>query len=951
MMMMMVMMMATTTEGAETGSESFRQSYNDELLSRTARTYCDSTTSQSFLDRDQPHLPYFVLVLGIEGSRHHMMESIFNSIREIAGAENDWFSTYRPTMWFHPSLEKEKGYENGQRTVAYLDDFLIEQMLEEEEQARVDSGHKTPQKFLYDSQHSFPTGENPREVLQRPDPLHLLKYHGKLFNLRFIALHRNPAEALRSLLDRKYAYDWEAVARYMEDGLIFLDSLLGALPCSSFFLLNSDQMTQKAVGVLADELVVHFPNLKMVAKDLAEKLNQKVRFDENHASSEATAPATTKTTTTTTTATTTTTRTKAKTTTDVNNNKGRTLLEVSGATQEVNGGTAVKFESEKMKRFCTTPGSNCGMINFFFTYRAHLWPRLSYFEARIIVSPRDLERNLKNSSVALKDGAVTPTPWRARGYMVKSKAQYSIHWKDHVGLTPSLIQCPAVDPYATAAMASNFLFLKFIQLRSQNKYNEIAHAAPMMKENHRCPHSSLFENSNATKRVTTIPTIFEPNAFAIEAESEIFSGDIILILQEFLHRERNDIARTFLRKRNSIYYRPSMEGPIIIHIMRFVLNYYSILLDKLSCEPSTGLMALLPDVIEKRVTVLRRFHSVTSRETSPNSRCQLSWDILRAIDPLLTASLHSLAFRMHSISVVGLGLPLFGHYSSFPYFSLCNHHADVASHRVKTLFLPVISVEVDVEDIFCQTMLPFIHQDCTDFVINPDPTQRKDIDSSTILLLSASARPSNKPDLRKNSITIGNDYIPITPQSHVFASRPIFTNSAKSKLGDILVWIPNMILLLKPHSSVPRSSPSLNCVFLLHLMDTTSSPPPLPCLFTPFPDLSSTSKPPPASIFSVFFLVNCDAIYFALNSRTIPIIIMEEFDSTSAEALLCREEIIRLQGIDAPIFPVLDFSEAHVKMLSMLDDPETLQKTLDSIELWIEGVAVAFSSAIVNNYE
>eukprot|EP00035_Acanthoeca_spectabilis_P024045 m.452087 g.452087 ORF g.452087 m.452087 type:complete len:372 (-) comp20265_c0_seq1:270-1385(-) len=175
-------------------------------------------------------LPKFVFVAGVEGSGHHALKGVWQSLRK---------SGLKLELVVYDQLFHSLGIENhaSYHYSSILQNTHIEHMRPVFEKAAAEG------KIVIDAQNSYPMGKG-AGALAHPDLLKLAALDGVLYDLHVIVLFRTPVDAVLSAVRRfqnndEYLYkNEEYQARMVTESLATINNALPQLPCGKTMVIE-----------------------------------------------------------------------------------------------------------------------------------------------------------------------------------------------------------------------------------------------------------------------------------------------------------------------------------------------------------------------------------------------------------------------------------------------------------------------------------------------------------------------------------------------------------------------------------------------------------------------------------------------------------------------------------------------------------------------------------------
>lgn len=175
-------------------------------------------------------LPIFLFVAGVEGSGHHALVSVWDAMRQH-GVELDVIVFDQK---FHSlGVENHASYHYAS--------IVLERHFEAMKPVFEDARKRHA--IVVDAQNSYPMGQYAGS-LAHPDLLFLQEFDGVLYDLRVIALYRNPTDAVISAVRRfrdagEAAYKTpEFQARMVSESLVNINNNLSHLRCGKWMMMK-----------------------------------------------------------------------------------------------------------------------------------------------------------------------------------------------------------------------------------------------------------------------------------------------------------------------------------------------------------------------------------------------------------------------------------------------------------------------------------------------------------------------------------------------------------------------------------------------------------------------------------------------------------------------------------------------------------------------------------------
>ena len=241
-------------------------------------------------------LPMLVFVVGIEGSGHHMISSLFNRLSSFAldNRFKPWQHIYDPppevTTLYYSIIEKElyeRRYGFGNLTKL------------------MDKAKQTKKSAFMIYASSFPMGlHSGTYATARPDLIDLKDFECKLYRIKFLVTRRHPLAAVMSAVrrfgSRVTQYDefkripndtreglnesvlpYTVTARIAEDNLIYIDQQVRQLGCHQVHFIDYDKVVnvatrEKSLRQLATFLDLTLPQRKTLLSIKLAKSSTKV---------------------------------------------------------------------------------------------------------------------------------------------------------------------------------------------------------------------------------------------------------------------------------------------------------------------------------------------------------------------------------------------------------------------------------------------------------------------------------------------------------------------------------------------------------------------------------------------------------------------------------------------------------------------------------------------------
>jgi hypothetical protein len=190
--------------------------------------YCRESAAES--PKPPPDLPVFVFVAGVEGAGHHALVSVWETLQAHSVALE--LIVFDQT--FHSlGIENHASYHYASIRL----EQHFEAMKPIFEKARKNKA------IVIDAQNSYPMGAYAGS-LAHPDLLYLQEFDGVLYDLRVIALYRDPTDTVLSAVRRFYdegeaAYKTpEYQARMVSESLVNINNNLPHLPCGKWMMMK-----------------------------------------------------------------------------------------------------------------------------------------------------------------------------------------------------------------------------------------------------------------------------------------------------------------------------------------------------------------------------------------------------------------------------------------------------------------------------------------------------------------------------------------------------------------------------------------------------------------------------------------------------------------------------------------------------------------------------------------
>jgi len=170
----------------------------------------------------KPHLPLFVLSVGLEGAGHHL----WSEKLDVPVVDCLWINGRH----YHRDI----GDGVPRTTAAELESGLLEQF-----KLRQESG-KPPCRTIFDAEDSFPTGaiRKSGRLFMRPDIVNLQKLDGRVINVKYLVILRNVTDTALSALRRNFFTNVDAELRTVEHTLTYLEAALRSAPCHKTFIAH-----------------------------------------------------------------------------------------------------------------------------------------------------------------------------------------------------------------------------------------------------------------------------------------------------------------------------------------------------------------------------------------------------------------------------------------------------------------------------------------------------------------------------------------------------------------------------------------------------------------------------------------------------------------------------------------------------------------------------------------
>ena len=170
----------------------------------------------------KPHLPLFVLSVGLEGAGHHL----WSEKLDVPVVDCLWINGRH----YHRDI----GDGVPRTTAAELESGLMEQF-----KLRQESGNP-PCRTIFDAEDSFPTGaiRKSGRLFMRPDIINLQKLDGRVINVKYLIILRNVTDTALSALRRNFFTNVDAELRTVEHTLTYLEAALRSAPCHKTFIAH-----------------------------------------------------------------------------------------------------------------------------------------------------------------------------------------------------------------------------------------------------------------------------------------------------------------------------------------------------------------------------------------------------------------------------------------------------------------------------------------------------------------------------------------------------------------------------------------------------------------------------------------------------------------------------------------------------------------------------------------
>ena len=234
-------------------------------------------------------LPVLLFVVGVEGSGHHLLESLIGGL-----------SSYEMTGW-SPEFHLYDPTGNNDWSKVYYT-MVEEDLYRKRFQYLVNllNGAKVKNKLgLAIPVNSYPMGMRPgMYATARPDLLDLKHFECQLYRIKFIVARRHPLQAVISSTTRfnsrfsKYGglsripaskrvdldektLAYSVRARIIEDNLIYIDQQLRRLDCDQVFFVDNDKFIDESTRQLGLEALATF--LELNESDRKALLGRKLR--------------------------------------------------------------------------------------------------------------------------------------------------------------------------------------------------------------------------------------------------------------------------------------------------------------------------------------------------------------------------------------------------------------------------------------------------------------------------------------------------------------------------------------------------------------------------------------------------------------------------------------------------------------------------------------------------
>lgn len=183
------------------------------------------------------NLPIFLFVAGVEGSGHHALVSVWESL--VAQGVNLELVVF--DQKFHAlGIENHASYHYSS----------IDLDAHRRAMAPLFEAAAKRSAIVVDAQNSYPMGYFAGS-LAHPDLDYLRRLDGELFDLRVIVLYRNPVDAALSAVRRFHncaecGYKTpEFQARMVSESLVNINNNLPSLPCGKWMVLEYESFVQR----------------------------------------------------------------------------------------------------------------------------------------------------------------------------------------------------------------------------------------------------------------------------------------------------------------------------------------------------------------------------------------------------------------------------------------------------------------------------------------------------------------------------------------------------------------------------------------------------------------------------------------------------------------------------------------------------------------------------------
>ena len=230
----------------------------------------------------------FIVVLGVEGSGHHMIRSCLADFLDSRTVVNKhmlrrlYYHTWIPAAEVRrmPGYRKDlKGYRKYIRAFIgashalvrgntgkflefpkfdpfeeYLQSLHFTELGTEIDhriiQKLVELAEETGKAFFWEDE-SYPFARD-RNTLRRPDPHFLINLFGNHIEFRFLVLTRHPHSCVASCLRREFSNDHIEQSRIIEDNYVYLNGFLNTLQPDSFRILSFENFLSNPTSYLTE---------------------------------------------------------------------------------------------------------------------------------------------------------------------------------------------------------------------------------------------------------------------------------------------------------------------------------------------------------------------------------------------------------------------------------------------------------------------------------------------------------------------------------------------------------------------------------------------------------------------------------------------------------------------------------------------------------------------------